>query len=389
MKQHRFAVFSLPLGLFLGCSFLSIAESILGAPVKIELTGIFKLWWRLDLYEGIHFIGVILAVLSLLTAWTYVFKKPWYFSALGGACATAIATVVHYNNPPRLLCFFDLNPNMPIWQTATFYILLSFVFCLAGYLCGLGWRWDLDHPATPVRPSETKSSLPHHRSPINLGFSLVEVLVVVMILAILAAILFPVFARSQRSAWETQDRSNLHQVYLAVCLYEQDNNDKSPANLLLLIPHYAPPAVFYSHLDPRGKGIGNQWPVNLYQTIGTGDGDSATLLSPNPISFAYLRSYSMRFHPGDTWDKYRSDPNVGMLVDGNLEFHGDPELDPPSQYNPPNAAAGNFIKFLVCRMDGSITVRQGPDCGSSASTYEIMFLFWPFGNCTSGGAGPA
>lgn len=388
MKQIRFPVFSLPLGLFFGAIYLAIVEAVSGAPSGAEFPGVFTWWWKLDHYEGSRVVGVAFALLSLFASYVFAFKKPWFFHAIGIAVATIIGTTLHYSNPPQLLCFFGHSPILPVWQTAGFYVTLGAVFCFAGYLCGLGWRWDIDHPA-PLHSKEVKSSLPHHRGPINLGFSLVELLVVVMILAILAAILFPVFARSQRSAWETQDRSNLHQVYIAVTLYEQDNNDKSPANLLLLMPHYAPPEVFYSHLDPRGKGIGNQWPVNLYQSIGTGDGISATLMSPYPISFAYLRSYSERFHPGDTWEGYRSDPNLGMLVDGNLEFHGDPELAPPSRTNPPNSAAPNFIKFLVCRMDGSITVRQGPDCGASADTYEIMFLFWPFGNCAPQGAGPA
>lgn len=56
------------------------------------------------------------------------------------------------------------------------------------------------------------------------GFTLVELLVVIGILAILAAILLPVFAAARRAARKTACLSNLHQLALAQKMYCDDND---------------------------------------------------------------------------------------------------------------------------------------------------------------------
>lgn len=58
------------------------------------------------------------------------------------------------------------------------------------------------------------------------GFTLIEILVVVAIIAILAAILFPVFARARESARKSSCQSNLKQIGLAWMQYTQDYDDK-------------------------------------------------------------------------------------------------------------------------------------------------------------------
>jgi len=54
------------------------------------------------------------------------------------------------------------------------------------------------------------------------GFTLIELLVVIAIISILAAILFPVFARARESARRTSCLSNLKQMGLATLMYVQD-----------------------------------------------------------------------------------------------------------------------------------------------------------------------
>lgn len=60
------------------------------------------------------------------------------------------------------------------------------------------------------------------------GFTLIELLVVIAIIAILAAILFPVFARAREAARATSCRSNLKQLGNAFMMYIQDNDEKLP-----------------------------------------------------------------------------------------------------------------------------------------------------------------
>ena len=60
------------------------------------------------------------------------------------------------------------------------------------------------------------------------GFTLIELLVVIAIIAILAAILFPVFSRAREKARTAACQSNLHQMTLALKMYTNDWDEKLP-----------------------------------------------------------------------------------------------------------------------------------------------------------------
>ncbi|MGI5818342.1 MAG: DUF1559 domain-containing protein [Armatimonadota bacterium] len=61
------------------------------------------------------------------------------------------------------------------------------------------------------------------------GFTLIELLVVIAIIAILAAILFPVFARARDKARQASCQSNMKQIGLAAMMYAQDYDEVMPA----------------------------------------------------------------------------------------------------------------------------------------------------------------
>ena len=63
------------------------------------------------------------------------------------------------------------------------------------------------------------------------GFTLIELLVVIAIIAILAAILFPVFARAREKARQASCQSNYKQIGLALAMYYSDFDGRTP-------PHY-------------------------------------------------------------------------------------------------------------------------------------------------------
>jgi prepilin-type N-terminal cleavage/methylation domain-containing protein/prepilin-type processing-associated H-X9-DG protein len=60
------------------------------------------------------------------------------------------------------------------------------------------------------------------------GFTLIELLVVIAIIAILAAILFPVFAKAREKARQITCTSNEKQLGLSIIQYQQDNDEKMP-----------------------------------------------------------------------------------------------------------------------------------------------------------------
>jgi prepilin-type N-terminal cleavage/methylation domain-containing protein len=62
------------------------------------------------------------------------------------------------------------------------------------------------------------------------GFTLIELLVVIGIIAVLSAILFPVFAKAREKARQITCISNLKQLGLAFMQYVEDNDEKMPAS---------------------------------------------------------------------------------------------------------------------------------------------------------------
>lgn len=89
------------------------------------------------------------------------------------------------------------------------------------------------------------------------GFTLIELLVVIAIIAILAAILFPVFAQAKAAAKRTATISNLKQNVLAVNMYATDYDDLVP----LVWQDWPNNLFIIQKLYPYTKNIDLAWDV--------------------------------------------------------------------------------------------------------------------------------
>jgi len=110
------------------------------------------------------------------------------------------------------------------------------------------------------------------------GFTLIELLVVIAIIAILAAILFPVFAQAREKARQSACISNFKQIGLAVLQYNQDYDE------------YYPP----SEVSTSGGGsftTGYDWTYVVNPYVKNGSNNSVPVGGrPRASSFGYVPS---------------------------------------------------------------------------------------------------
>ena len=177
------------------------------------------------------------------------------------------------------------------------------------------------------------------------AFTLIELLVVIAIIAILAGILFPVFARAKAAAKQASCLSNLHQIGIAMTLYMTDYDDFYPHAIdasdkydssiwnafpafqaqipymplmsEALQPYVKSHEIFHCPSDTGTGLLDNHYP-DLFQT-------SPSLFFKYGSSYLYRTELTFR---GASDTQLSAPASINVMMDGAGNWHGStPELE--------------------------------------------------------------
>jgi prepilin-type N-terminal cleavage/methylation domain-containing protein/prepilin-type processing-associated H-X9-DG protein len=117
------------------------------------------------------------------------------------------------------------------------------------------------------------------------GFTLIELLVVIAIIAILAAILFPVFARAREKARQTTCTSNQRQIAATIQMYCQDHEEQLPNTTTVWSDIEVDPGVLVCPSLGKNTPIGYGYSGNLASnSIGKFDDPSSAVLTSDAVA---------------------------------------------------------------------------------------------------------
>lgn len=205
----------------------------------------------------------------------------------------------------------------------------------------------------------------------SLGFTLVEILVVISIIAVVAALMFPVLAAAKRSGNGPVEISNMRQVYMALTMYEEDSGGKSPLALGELLPYTTDNRVFSSPLDNyRTPMKGQDWTATPFVPC-------SGMLYPHKISYAYLRQFTPFDEDDALWSEVRLNSMVGIIASPWLGVPDRTFVTTLACGDPVSAVAGPTMKGPVQRiqMDGSLyrLPAHHDTTAFGASTNDLFF----------------
>lgn len=202
-----------------------------------------------------------------------------------------------------------------------------------------------------VRSPRFRASLTQKRN----AFTLIELLVVIAIIAILAAILFPVFAKAREKARQISCLSNQKQLGLGVMQYLQDYDEKYPC---------------IRGVDPTWSSIQSGWASQIYPYVKSVNVYACP--DDNTINATQKVSYHMNYYvycydygggidnsSGATMSEFTASASTFLLYEvydpnnyGGAQT--DPSATPITTANAAGGTSGDFY-FVPTRHDSSST----------------------------------
>ncbi len=202
--------------------------------------------------------------------------------------------------------------------------------------------------------------------PARKGFTLIELLVVITIIGLLAALLFPVFAKARERARQTVCESNLHQIGLAIQMYQNDNSGALPLHFFdasaLPAPEQADHDLLlaYAH-DP-----------DIYHC------PNETLPAPAPHSGLLRLDYHYRAYDLLSYDDTHGLPDAIIKPEPSSVLVYDDNHGRDQKAGQPYKGYAAEVTYVVLRADGSVARIAGEQTADwFHSTGNIFLPFTP------------
>ncbi|MGO9585937.1 MAG: type II secretion system protein [Limisphaerales bacterium] len=181
---------------------------------------------------------------------------------------------------------------------------------------------------------------------INFGFTLVELLIVIAIISILAAMLLPALAKGKAKAQSIGCMANLKQFQLGWMMYANDNQDN-------LVPVTGAQALVTDPTDPNAQpgGSKSSWVLGTMATLASG---TNTALLQAGLIFSYINNLAVYKCPGDVVSVKPALQGLPTVRSYSMNCWMNPGQNPDESWNTTKGYNGTTRAQVVYRKLASI-----------------------------------
>jgi prepilin-type N-terminal cleavage/methylation domain-containing protein/prepilin-type processing-associated H-X9-DG protein len=203
----------------------------------------------------------------------------------------------------------------------------------------------------------------------NKGFTLIELLVVVAIISVLAAILFPVFARARENARRSNCLSNLKQIGLAMMMYSQDYDEHMMTSRVQQEPDHADIFAYPSgHKDYRNEWYNQLFPYNKnYQIYTCPSADSDLTYSGYGYTTVFSYSYNYAAPYGPLFTNANRGVNLGNMKESGASLAA---IEKPSETVAVTEGSRDLVRLNTGADATEDTLTAKGECAYATTNYQ-------------------